>query len=394
MSDLSLSDAYDCLDVDNDASLADEEIGVAFYKSLLHYPNLSRDALNLIAEHRKSRFLSFLATIGEHLNEENVAVLAKKTWDASPEPENVGEESASAVIGGAEPAQGELSQNQAIESSESEMEVDAYGERIATGEDSPSEPRSPSSSEASFSSSDGMNADSDFSEEVGGMFFDRSIWRCEECSSALDDWKCPNGHELTRCNNCGWELDNGPCQRCLGMCDACGGGETVGGQCISCAAGKESEDEDTIFFDEEEGLWRCINCLWEVEADNETDGNCHCLNDKKEAHFIDLSDRLDYEPADACSSEDDSTDSEPNSDDEGFIDDTETPLDGISPNAGIENFNLAALYSARYIAELTEDKKNVEPAASSDDIAIIDATIANGPPELPSNIIDYGSMEM
>lgn len=81
-------------------------------------------------------------------------------------------------------------------------------------------------------------------------------------------------------------------------------------------------------------------------------------------------------------------------------------MDGISPNAEIENLNLAALYSARYIEEITKatemakaatstkDKENVEPAASSDDIEVIDALIANGPPKLPGNIIDCASMDM
>ena len=330
-------------------------------------------------------------------------MLAKKTWAASPEPENGNHEPVSAESAGAEPGHEEPSQNQAIGSSESEMEIDAYGERIATGEDSLSQPRSPSSSDASFSSSDGMNADSDadsdFSEEVGGIFFDQQIWRCEECFSALVDWKCPNGHELTRCKTCGWQLDNGPCQRCLGTCDACGGG-TFSGQCGSCGTGEEGVDEDAIYFDEGEGLWRCIYCLWEVEAENETDGHCHCLNDKKEAYLIDISHYSNYEPADSCSSEDDSTDSEANSDDEGFIDDTGTPLDGISSDAAIENLNLAALYPAHVVTKLTEAAEmakaaqDIEPNASSDDIEAIDAPMAKGPPKLPSNIIDCASMEI
>lgn len=405
MSDSQLSTAYRILGLDPniDASIADEDIGVAFYKTRSsEVQDLQRNALNCIAEARKSRFLRFLATIGEHLNEKNIAVLAKKTWGASPEPENVGDEPVSAKSVGAEPAHEEPSQYQAIEASESEMEMDAYGECITTGEDSPSQPRSPSSSEASFSSSDGMNADSDFSEEVGGKFFDQRIWRCEECFSALVDWKCPNGHESTRCKSCGWELDDEPCQRCRGICENCGGG-TVDGRCGSCGVGAESEDEDTIVFDERDGLWRCIYCQWEVEADNETDGNCHCLNDKTEAHFVDLFDCLDYEPADSCSSGEDSTNSEANSDDEGFIDDTEIPLDGISPDAAIENFNLAALYPAGVVFHLTQaakagtatnDKENVEPTAKSDSVELIDAPIVNGPPGLPSNIIDCESMDL
>lgn len=285
------------------------------------------------------------------------------------------------------------------------MEMDAYGEYGATSEDSPSQPRSPSPSEASISSSDGMSADSDFSEEVGGTFFDGRISWCEECYVALVDWECPNGHELRRCKNCGWQLDNGLCKRCLGMGGA-GDGERVSGPNSNSEAGEESEDDDIVVFDERDGLWRCMTCQWEVEADNERDGNCHCLNDKNEAHFIHLSDCLDYEPADSCSSADDSTDSEPYSDDEGFIDDTEIPLDGTAaPDATLETINPATLYTAKYLATLeaaemakgadkAKDKKNIEPTASSDDIEIIDAPTANGQPDLPSNIIDCESMDV
>ena len=404
----SLFDAYFALDIDDGALLADEDVGVAYYKARSSQrPNHSRDALEFIADARRSRFLRFLATIGEHLNEKNIAVLAKKTFAASPEPENVDEESNAADSGVEGTIDGESSQNHASELSESEMEMDAYGEYYATSENSPSEPRSPSSPEASISSNNEMSTDSDFSEEVGGIFFDKFAWRCEECYTMLVDWNCPNGHELRRCKTCGWQLDNDPCQRCLDICGSCGG-ELIDGQCSECGPGEQGEYEDNIVFDERDGLWRCIYCHWEVEADNETDGNCHCLNDKGEAHFIDLFDYPDYEPADSCSSEDDSTDSESNSDGEGFIDDTEISMDGPAHGAA---FNLSALYPAHDVASImkaigmakvemakgakkTKDKENVEPTASSDEIEIIDAPIAGGPSRLPSNIIDCESMDV
>ena len=400
----SLQDAYHVLGIDNGALLADEDIGVAYYTGGGPSTYL-RAALEFIAEARRSRFLRFLATIREHLNDENVAVLATKTFDASPEPEGIDEESVGLESVGEGPAEEESSQVEVGESSESEMEMDSDREIYVTNEDSPPQLRSPSSSEASFSSSDGMNADSDFGEEVGGIFFDLNVWRCEECSQELVDWKCPNGHEMRRCKTCGWQLDNGSCQKCSGMCDA-RGGDRVDGPCSNCGADEESEDEDTIVFDERDGLWRCIYCQWEVEADNETDGNCHCLNDKGEARFIALSDCLDYEPADSCSSEDDSTDSESNSDDEGFIDDEEVALDGINIDAAMEIVELTAVYPVVEVAKIIQaaeiakgakmatNKENVEPIASSDDIEIIDASTANGSLKLPSNIIDCESMDM
>ena len=400
----SLSDAYLALHIDNHVDLTDEDVGVAFYKqrryiSVMEHFEFLKEALEFIAVARKSRFLRFLATIGEHLNEKNVAVLAKKTFPAPPEPEDVSKEVFKSESAGEGPASGELSQNSAAALSESEMEMDAYGEYYATSEDSPSQAQSPSSSEASINSSTGMSADSDFSEEVSGMFFDQHVWRCEECSTMLVDWKCPNGHDSRRCETCGWQLDRGPCQRCLGICGA-RGGEKVDDQCGRC---EESEDEDFMAFDAWDNVWRCTYCQWEVEADSETDGNCRCRDDMNEAYFIDLSNYLDYEPADSCSSEADSTDSEPKSDDEGVIDATEIPIDGIASNAALDAVGLAALYPAVEVAKIMEaakvakgagDKENVEPTASSDDIEIVDATTADGPAKLPSNIIDCESMDM
>ena len=427
MWNFTLKEAYLALGICNGDSLADEDVGVAYYKERPHKVEYSTNALQFIAEARRSRFLRFMATIGEHLNEKNIAILAKKTFPASPQPENSGEVSdATGLVGkmteaptepekvdersiGTKPADDgsaseEGSQGPVRETPDSEMEVDASVEDYSTSSGSSSEPSSPSSLEASISSSDGASADSNFSEEVGGIFFDQYGWHCEECYAVLINGKCPDGHELRRCQNCGWQLDNGPCQRCPGTCDACSG-ESVDGQCGNCGAGEESEDNDTIAFDGRDGIWRCFSCCWEVEAENETDGNCHCLNDKGEARFIDLTGYHDYEPADSCSSEDDSTDSELNSDDERFIDDTEVPIDDVPADVTIEPVNLTALYTTDYIsyfpkaiatakdAKATKDKENLESTASSDDIEIIDAPTANVPPFLPDNIIDCESMD-
>ena len=383
-----LEDAYSALRLHNGASLADEDIGVAYYRER---PS-GRGALEFIATARKSRFLLFLATIGEHLNEKNVAVLAKKTFAAPPEPGNLGEDSASAISKNEAAASGNFPPDTARESCESEMDMDAFGEYYAASEDIPFQPISPSSPEASFSSSDGMNVDSDFSEEVCGVYFDpfRSTWQCEECNTALVDGDCPNGHKLSHCQTCGWQLDNGSCQKCIDMCGACGAERVSEG----------SEEEDTIAFDEGEGLWRCIHCHWEIEADNHTDGNRHCLNDDGDAHFIDLTDCPDYEPADSCSSEDEPTDSEPNGDDEDFLDDTEICMDAIALDAAKGTVDLAALYSASELpdnikaAEVVEDTKlardmeSIDPIGRLVDIEHVDAAITYGPPQSPSNIID------
>lgn len=319
MGNFTLKGAYLALGIYNGDLLADEDVGVVYYKERPHKVEYSTDALQFIAEARRSRFLRFLATIREHLNEKNIAILAKKTFPASPEPENSGEVS------------------------------DATGLVVKMTE-APIEPE-----HVDEGSIGAKSADDRSGSEEGSQ--DRV---CESPESEMDV-------------------------------------DASGEHYPTSSAGEESEDDDTIAFDERDGIWRCVSCFWEVEAENETDGYCRCLTDKGQSYFIDLSGYHDYEPADSCSSEDDSTDSESNSDDERFIDD--------AADITIEPVNLTALYKAPYIsnilkatanakdAKITKDKENLDSTASSDDIEIIDAPKANAPPVFPNNIIDCESME-
>ena len=160
MSDSKLQAAYYALGIDNGVSLSDEDIGVAFYRGRFINGDLERkNAMYFIAEARQSRFLRFLATIGEHLNEKNIAVLAKKTFstlsksessgeesipirpagkiaDAGPESEHVGEEFIGAKPAEEGPSCGESSQSLASESSERGIDVDTFGEHCVVSEDS------------------------------------------------------------------------------------------------------------------------------------------------------------------------------------------------------------------------------------------------------------------
>jgi len=111
--------------------------------------------------------------------------------------------------------------------------------------------------------------------------------------------------------------------------------------------GDESDgEEDCVIFDEENGVWRCVYCQWEVEADNDEDGNCHCKNERDELHYLDFSPCLDYAPADSCSSGDESSDEEPNSEDERFVDDENTGIEDVF-DAGTETMNLAAIFAGK-----------------------------------------------
>ena len=46
---------------------------------------------------------------------------------------------------------------------------------------------------------------------------------------------------------------------------------------------------DIIIFDEVDDLWRCCECQWGIEADNEIDSDCHCLKEERQMQIIDLS---------------------------------------------------------------------------------------------------------
>lgn len=106
---------------------------------------------------------------------------------------------------------------------------------------------------------------------------------------------------------------------------------------------EEEVDEDLVVFDERDKIWRCINCQWEIEADDEANGYCQCRIDEnlsgKSSELLNVSDVLsgsrelrrkplvnvyinsDYGPADSDSSFSDSSESEPDSSDEQFLDD-------------------------------------------------------------------------
>ena len=104
----------------------------------------------------------------------------------------------------------------------------------------------------------------------------------------------------------------------------------IDGQCPSCDARKESEEEGFIAFDERHSVWSCVYCQSEVEADNETDGDCHYLKKKSKAYYVDLYGCLDYEQADSCNSGDDFSDEEQDSEDEIIIDDDDIPPESDS----------------------------------------------------------------
>ena len=189
----------------------------------------------------------------------------------------------------------------------------------------------PSSSE-DCSSDSILETDSDNESDYEAFFewdeqnSEGGSWYCS-CGEAFIDGKCPYGH-CGFCKSCGWNIV-GDCLRCPETCQGCGEDKVSGG-CAECDSEIEESKvgKDIITFDEGDGVWRCSECQWEIEADNETDGNCHCLEEGGRLRMVDLSQIPEYEPADdGASSTESSSDQEGDSDDEDAIDDGEDVME-------------------------------------------------------------------
>ena len=322
-------DSYDSIGCERNAS--DEDVVVACYRSTSSStPNeAAPQSLKAIALARQSHFLFFMISIYGHLNEKIVAILANRSPITCSDME---------VVSITEPKSANLASTTTNSSSQTERHQDKQGEPCdtsdATTEAYVSGLESPSSSEADIAlSSEGTNADSDFeSDEMRVVYLDNTTWRCRRCHYELVDGECPNGHYTLRCTGCQSQLASGLCPICdvdLNICEDCGAVDSYG-KCYDCIVQRDDDEEDIIAFDSQDGVWRCIYCQWEVEADSDEEANCHCLRLTGIARNLDLRDCLDYEPADSCSSGSESSDEEPDSEDDNFIDDENIDHEGQS----------------------------------------------------------------
>ncbi|MCJ1230984.1 hypothetical protein MMC12_007659, partial [Toensbergia leucococca] len=142
---------------------------------------------------------------------------------------------------------------------------------------------------------------------------------CQICDRRMTP-NCPAGHVFTRCRTCGWELIHGRCSYCVSNADpptthpnpstmttnsssssssstssssvspltstpaaaaAAGiGGEQPGRRRRRGVGGgpkTEAEIEAGVFWDPDDGVWRCEGCVWEVLGwGNEGRGLCRC----------------------------------------------------------------------------------------------------------------------
>ena len=194
-----------------------------------------------------------------------------------------------------------------------------------------------SSADIPSSSVDLMDTSSDSSDSSGENTTDDDgqRWRCEECSETLATCQCPNSCSTYHCTLCG--LGEADMQFC-NYCSKCHNADK--GPCGGCWNAANTDPEDVgelshLFWDVTDGIWRCALCQWEVEANSDEEGHCHCSTQQDNpvricgtgprcvewCRRIELSQYVEFEPADSDSSVADSTDSEPDSGDEEFIED-------------------------------------------------------------------------
>lgn len=85
---------------------------------------------------------------------------------------------------------------------------------------------------------------------------------------------CPDRYDLiNHCEGRGKRCQGEYCRNCVPLfCQECGYLGT-GRVCLICGYDRgdgdkdmlDATEEDTIFFDEDDGVWRCADCQWEAE---------------------------------------------------------------------------------------------------------------------------------
>lgn len=259
-----LPEAYESLEI-KDASIADGDIVAAFYaiyeKDDVATPVRRRwsiKALETIANSRQSQLLAFVLTVIPHLTRNNVFLLAKPPTSTPARP------TLSEVI--------ELDSDNERTLTPASRSNDSTATSDSDNISLPSE-ESPSSVGSISTSAD--STESDFDDHIGGKFWDGANWRCEECNDELVEGKCPNGDVINPCRLCGRAFEGG----CPALCDHCH--TELRDPCSECTNIGCTDDgvspEDVMIWDELDKVWRCTDCLWEVEANGEDEGQCHCL---------------------------------------------------------------------------------------------------------------------
>ncbi|KAL9582800.1 MAG: hypothetical protein Q9212_003082 [Teloschistes hypoglaucus] len=327
---MTLEEAYKEIGV-TDHDISDGDVVVAFHNS--HdtvKPRWVYKALGIIARHRRSQLLEFILTIIPALTKDNVRLLVatppsspqaterSRTFELEPGETEVisiddDDQASKAENVNNQPAPDGLANSQLACGDPNKDSVNNSDEDMNPADDDDASPYSYSSP-----SSDASLLDSDCGEPIGGKYFNGNYWVCQDCNEEfsedeLEDGKCPCGHIICLCDTETFDPETDVC-----TCDPSSLDDNDDGS---------AEDEPEMAWDGTEGVWRCTECCWEVEANNENEGYCHCHLDEQDAdgwrtvNGIELLNYDDYEPADSDSSGAESVDSEPDSEDEAFIED-------------------------------------------------------------------------
>ena len=305
-----LEEAYRHINV-TDPSIADGDPVVTFYEYvdegrrnnyISDRTQWATNALEIIANGRQSQLLSFILTIIPHLTRQNVALLATRPASAPKQlttngilenqknltssiavpPPSITTQSSAAppapVISKAPPSSAQPT-GPLVSSSQNDLNKALPNNTFTASWNSSSASEYEPSDDSDSDGSD--SADSNIPEEFGGKFWDGKTFRCDDCCSALEAGQCPNGHEIDPCLSCHRDFEP---LTCLAFCDNCHAAR--GGPCGDCVVidGEDTEDEEGIgkyrmIWDDEDGIWRCTTCMWEIEADGDNEGHCQCAPD-------------------------------------------------------------------------------------------------------------------
>ena len=234
-------------------------------------------ALELISFRRQSRLLAFILTIIPHLTKENVALLATPpTPSTASLPKNrqqpSGNASLNRIVVAATTQQSSTQAatvNPVVPTPEDEPTTAASGSAddlsLSTVDDV-SEPSEENYSACFYNSSSEENDDStdyESEESMDGRFWNGQTWRCDQCNEIVEG-ECPLGHNLNPCKVC--EEDPEDC--------TCDGSQSTDDE-------KDLASDDHMKWDDQDGIWRCTTCLWEVEANSEDNGECQCVSNVK-----------------------------------------------------------------------------------------------------------------
>ncbi|KAL8791997.1 MAG: hypothetical protein Q9195_005415 [Heterodermia aff. obscurata] len=397
-----ITDAYECIGV-FDTRMPDGDVAAAFYAAY----SAQRDKPNgnsfwpmksliMIAEERRSQLLAFVREMIPHLTKENVSILATKKAPAQNAESST---PAKVETTSDEPGfQFSKSSNFSIRASPQPFIFGASANStpskqgpvttvdISDSDDSiaSDQPDDASNFSSDFSSNSPPSPDDDSnvsetSEPAGGKFYNGEFWCCKVCNEELDDeGKCYDDHTTNPCRYCGKDFEPATCSRYCIECHA-----ELPTPCSICYKHEASDEDEPrgdiqMVWDDRDEVWRCTTCNWEVEANSENEGQCHCTADpdvnnpshlppfffttsvvymnnlKQTQEFIPTAEltnprafmrspphwsrpavmkRLvrpiellyypEYEPADSDSSGEESVDEEPDSEDEWAIDDSE-----------------------------------------------------------------------